>query len=83
LPGRPFTLHDDEFFVLGDNSPDSHDSREWTERGPHLPPDYRPGTVLRSQIVGPAAFVYLPGLLRVGPGGRLLVPDLGRTRFVR
>ncbi len=83
FPGHPFTLNDGEFFVLGDNSPDSHDSREWTARGPHLRADYRPGTVLRSQIVGPAAFVYLPGLLPVEPGGRLLVPDLGRTRFVR
>jgi signal peptidase I len=82
-PGNPFTLKPGEYFVLGDNSPDSHDSREWTETGPHLPPDYRPGTVRADQIVGQAAFVYLPGLLPLGTSGRWSVPDLGRVRFVR
>ncbi len=82
-PGAPFTLQAGEYFVLGDNSPDSHDSREWDERGPHLPTDYRPGTVPADQIVGEAAFVYLPGLLALDAGGRWRVPDLGRVRFVR
>jgi len=81
--GRPFTLLAEEYFVMGDNSPDSHDSREWTEAGPHLPPDYRPGTVRADQIVGQAAFVYLPGLLPLGTGARWSVPDIGRVRFVR
>ena len=80
---RPFTLGIDQYFVLGDNSPDSHDSREWTEVGPHLPADYREGTVAANQIVGQAAFVYLPGLLPRDAGGRWRVPDLGRVRFVR
>lgn len=84
-PGNPFQLERGEYFVLGDNSPDSHDSREWTEAdtGPHLPPDYRPGTVLADQIVGQAAFVYLPGLLPLSPRGSGYLPDLGRVRFVR
>ncbi len=82
-PGHPFTLAAGEYFVLGDNSPDSHDSREWTAAGPHLPDDYRPGTLRADQIVGEAAFVYLPGLLPLGTGGRWSVPDLGRVRFVR
>lgn len=81
--GHPFALAHDEYFVLGDNSPDSHDSREWTIVGPHLPADTRPGIVPESQIVGPAAFVYLPGLLSWRPGGGLAMPDLGRVRFVR
>ena len=80
---HPFTLGADEYFVLGDNSPDSRDSREWTERGAHLPADYRAGTVRSRQIVGPAAFVYLPGLLPMDHAGRLRLPDLGRVRFVR
>ncbi len=82
-PGNPFVLGADEYFVLGDNSPGSNDSREWTEVGPHLPTSYRPGTVPRDQIVGQAAFVYLPGLLPLDTRGRARVPDLGRVRFVR
>lgn len=81
--GDPFLLGSGEYFVLGDNSPDSHDGREWTEAGPHLPPDYRPGTVPAGQIVGRAAFVYLPGLLPLDQRGRWFVPDIGRMRFVR
>jgi signal peptidase I len=81
--GEPFALHGGEYFVLGDNSPDSHDSREWDERGPHLPADYRLGTVREDQIVGAAAFVYLPGLLPLDAGVRWRVPDVGRMRFVR
>jgi len=79
---HPFVLRSDEYFVLGDNSPDSHDSREWTEVGHHLPKGYRPGTVLANQIVGQAAFVYLPGLLPLDGTGRCPLPDLGRVRFV-
>jgi len=82
-PGHPFALKPDECFVLGDNSPDSRDSREWDEVGPHLPPDYRVGTVRVDQIVGPAAFVYLPGLLPIDSKALLGLPDLGRVRFVR
>jgi signal peptidase I len=82
-PDHPFLLQAGEYFVLGDNSPDSHDSREWTAAGPHLPAGSRPGTLRADQIVGEAAFVYLPGLLPLGTGGRWSVPDLGRVRFVR
>ena len=81
-PGRPFRLGPQEYFVLGDNSADSFDSREWTEVGPHLPRDTRPGTVRADQIVGRAAFVYLPGLL-AADHGQYRVPDVGRMRFVR
>ncbi len=83
FPGHPFRLGPDEYFMLGDNSPDSHDSREWSECGPHLAPNYRIGTVPASQIVGQAAFVYLPGLLPVDHVGRWYIPDVGRMRFVR
>ena len=62
VEGNPFKLNKDEFFVLGDNSPNSEDGRWW--RAPHLtskgwaPP--RAGVVPRHYLVGKALFVYWP-----------------------
>jgi hypothetical protein len=58
----PFTLGDDEFFMLGDNSPNSEDGRWWgpptiASRGMEPP---RPGVVPRYYLVGKALFVYWP-----------------------
>ena len=66
--GNPFTLHEDEFFVLGDNSPNSQDGRWWYEptiasRGHELPRD---GTVPRDYLVGKAMCVYWPNGFRFG-----------------
>ena len=60
--GRPFTLGDDEFFVLGDNSPASLDARWWDADGVgNRGEQYRMGTVPRDYLVGKAFFVYWPG----------------------
>lgn len=92
----PVTLEADEYFVLGDNSPVSRDSRAWTDVAPriaehytrrHATDDafgrYRLGTVRSDLIVGRAAFVYLPGLMPLDPAGRWRMLDVGRVRFVR
>jgi signal peptidase I len=87
---HPFQLGEAEYFVLGDNSPGSHDSRAWNddELGPHLRSAYAHGqydlgTVRADQIVGRAFFVYLPGLLPLEHLGEWRIPDLGRVRFIR
>jgi signal peptidase I len=62
VEGSPFRLNEDEFFVLGDNSPNSEDGRWW--HGPDMasrgwePP--RAGVVPRHYLVGKALFVYWP-----------------------
>jgi len=62
VEGNPFTLRQDEFFVLGDNSPNSEDGRWWYQptvacRGWDPP---RAGIVPRYYMVGRALFVYWP-----------------------
>ena len=60
--GRPFKLGPDEFFVLGDNSPASLDSRLWSNKGIGINGKrvYREGIVPRDYLVGKALFVYWP-----------------------
>jgi signal peptidase I len=61
--GRPpFQLDQDEFFVMGDNSPNSWDARCWdapsyATKGTEPP---RAGVVPRYYMVGKAMFVYWP-----------------------
>jgi hypothetical protein len=62
VEGNPFTLKKDEFFVLGDNSPNSQDGRWWerptvANRGWETP---EAGIVPRYYMVGKALFVYWP-----------------------
>lgn len=62
VAGKPFQLNSDEFFVMGDNSPNSLDARWWrtpktSSRG-QAPP--RAGIVPRDYLVGKAMFVYWP-----------------------
>lgn len=69
----PYQLGEQELFVLGDNSPVSHDSRRWDN-----------GAVDMSLLIGKPFLVHLPskpGLLRVGPFEMLLrLPDIERMQ---
>lgn len=73
---RPYPLGDEEYFVLGDNSPVSHDSRRWDEAPVH-----------RSLLLGKPFLVHLPsrpGRLRIGKTiMHLRLPDTQRMKFLR
>jgi signal peptidase I len=81
----PFDLKKDQFFVLGDNSPNSEDGRWWNRAGRSNRglPAYRVGTVPRDYLVGKALFVYWPSGFKPFaefPFG--IVPNIGRMRFI-
>ena len=87
---NPILLRDREYFMMGDNSPASKDSRLWENSGAHLVDrgeDYQLGTVPEDQIVGPAFFVYWPSGLRPGwlpvVGDYGIIPNVGRMRWIR
>lgn len=73
---RPFQLSDSELFVLGDNSPVSHDSRRWSD-----------GAVPTNLLIGKPFLVHLPskpGRLRVGGYEvQLRLPDWERIQWLR
>lgn len=74
--GRPVVLGANEYFMLGDNSPVSCDSRFWNA-GPVVPGDL---------LIGKPFLVHLPGdLAPVHLLGRLIcwVPDPRRIRYIR
>ena len=72
----PFCLRADEFFVLGDNSPVSNDSRFWADRP----------VVRRSQLLGKPFLVHLPGqVFGLRLFGREIgwIPDFREIRYIR
>jgi signal peptidase I len=58
-PANPDRPHEDQFLVLGDNSPQSKDSRLWDERAwdENRPRQY---WVKREMLIGEALFIYWP-----------------------
>jgi len=70
---RPVQLSEAEFFVLGDNSPLSEDSRRWTGGR----------AVTRGHLVGRPVFASpAPERVELGPV-RIQVPRLGKIRYIR
>jgi len=82
--GNPFTLGKDQFFVLGDNSPNSEDGRWWSRPGiGNNNRSYEPGIVPRDYLVGKALFVYWPSGFRPFANSRLaVIPNIGQMRFI-
>lgn len=80
-----FVLGEDQFFVLGDNSPNSEDGRWWDRAGVANEGvnKYRVGVVPRDYLVGKALFVYWPSGFKPFaqfPFG--VIPNVGRMRFI-
>ena len=77
--GAAWQLGADEFFVLGDNTHDSHDSRAWVDEQGHA----APGVPL-SAFLGKPFLVHQPLRLSRLPGGAAVPsPDWARLRFLR
>lgn len=80
-----FKLNKDEFFVLGDNSPNSEDCRWWQSPGLSNKgmDKYRVGIVPRDYLVGKALFVYWPsGFKPFDKFPFSIIPNVGQMRLI-
>ena len=80
-PSQPNVLGPDQFFVCGDNSPNSLDGRLWDTPDEWVKQQIDPtiGIVPRDLLIGKAFFVYFPSLHKEK---KIPVPDVGRMRFI-
>ncbi len=84
-PDKLAILGPDQFFMLGDNSTASSDSRLWGNPHPYVVHqiDDSPFLVHRRLLLGKAWLVYFPAPYPVTENGRGLVPSFGNMRFIR
>ena len=84
VEGNPLILGKDEFFLLGDNSPNSEDCRWWSRLGVgNNGRFYRKGIVPREYLVGKALFVYWPSGFRPFAKSRFaIIPNIGQMRLI-
>jgi len=88
---RPLDLRDRQYFVLGDNSPASKDSRRlkvvdpWVRhhtRAGHGADGVPAGLVPQKLMVGRAFFVYFPAPYALSPTALPFIPNFGDMRFI-
>ncbi len=80
---EPFELNEDEFFVCGDNTPNSLDSRLWGVEGyGNHGVRYRQGIVPRDFMMGKAVLVYWSQAWRPRPNMMPVVPNLNNIRVI-
>lgn len=85
----PILLRSGEYFMLGDNTAASKDSRLWDRvdaRFVWRGKDFQLGTVPEDQLIGRAFFVYWPSGRRFDWWPSLkfgIIPDVGRMRWIR
>lgn len=85
-PLNPGRLGPEHYLMLGDNSAASRDGRAWGRPHPLVAgrlEDEAPFVVHRKLLLGKALVVYFPAPQPITAGGRGLVPDFGRLRFIR
>jgi signal peptidase I len=84
-PQKPAVLGPNHYFMLGDNSQASLDSRLWGHPHPFISEqvDDAPFVVNRRLIIGKAWVVYFPAPFAVRENWLPVVPDFGRLRFIR
>jgi len=84
-PTTPALMEADQFYMLGDNTLASSDSRAWGSPHPIVAEQVDPSafTVHRSLLLGKAWSVYFPALHPIRPGGRGFIPNFGDLRFIR
>lgn len=81
--GRPFVLGPDEFFVCGDNTSNSFDSRLWSSEGlGNNGKRYRQGVVPRDFMMGKAFFVYWSDAFRPREYMVPILPNLERLQVI-
>ena len=82
-PGKPFEIGADEFFVCGDNSPDSYDSRLWASEGDgNNGKKYRQGIVPREYLVGKAFFLYWGNAFKPFENTLPLIPNFSEVKRI-
>jgi signal peptidase I len=80
---KPFTLKEDQFFVCGDNSNNSLDSRLWNIKGIGNNGDrYEMGIVPRDYMMGKAMFVYWSQAIKPTDRTPAIVPNLGNLKLI-